>query len=324
MRTRTLGALALAACVAAPLFALAQSFPNRAVKIVVATSPGGTTDLLARALAQGLSESWGQPVVVENRPGANEIIGVTAVSKAPADGYTLAFSDCAAYVINPNLHKNLPYDSLRDFTPVITLARPSPVLVAGASLPANNFRELVALAKSDPGRLSYGSFGNGSYPHISMENLKRLAGVEITHVPFKGSSPALAALLSGQISLMMVNLGNVQAHVKSGKLKLLAAATPKRLALAPQLPTISESGLPGFQASTWWGMLAPAGTPREVVAKLNAESNRILASPAFAEKYLVGNTLEAIGNTPEQAAELIKSDLVHWAALVKASGAQID
>jgi tripartite-type tricarboxylate transporter receptor subunit TctC len=326
MRTRILGALAapLVVLLAAAPFCMAQNYPARPVKIVVATSPGGTTDMLARALAQGLSESWGQPVVVENRPGANEIIGVSAVAKAPADGYTLAFSDCAAYVINPNLHKNLPYDSVRDFSPVITLARPSPVLVAGPTLAANNFRELIALAKSAPGTLSYGSFGNGSYPHISMENLKRLTGVDIAHVPFKGSSPALTALLSGQISLMLVNLGNVDAHVKSGKLKLLAAATSKRLALVPNLPTIAESGLPGFEASTWWGMLAPAGTPREVIAKINADSNRILSSQAFSDKYLARNGLEPVGNTPEQAAELIKSDLVHWAALVKASGAQID
>lgn len=323
MKTRILSALALFAAFTAG-FAVAQTYPSRAVKIVVATSPGGTTDLLARALARGLSESWGQPVVVENRPGANEIIGVTAVSKSAPDGYTLAFSDCAAYVINPNLHKNLPYDSVRDFTPVITLARPSPVLVANSSLAANSFPDLVALVKSEPNKLSYGSFGNGSYPHISMENLKRLAGVEISHVPFKGSAPALTALLSGQISLMLVNLGNVQSNVKAGKLKLLSAATPKRLLLVPNLPTISESGLPGFQASTWWGMLAPAGTPREIIAKLNGESNKILATPSFAEKYLIGNTLEPVGNTPEEAAELIKTDLVHWATLVKASGAQID
>lgn len=316
--------LSIVALAFAASCAFAQSYPNRTVKIVVATSPGGTTDLLARALAQGLSEAWSQPVVVENRPGANEIIGVTAVSKAAPDGYTLAFSDCAAYVINPNLHKNLPYDSVRDFTPVITLARASPVLVANASVPAATFKELVALAKPEHGQLSYGSFGNGSYPHISMENLKRLTGTDISHVPFKGSAPALTALLAGQISVMMVNLGNVQAHVASGKLKLVAAATGKRLALLPNLPTIAESGVPGFEAGTWWGMLAPAGTPREAVTKLNAESNKLLAAPAFAEKYLTKNTLEPVGNTPEQAAELIKTDLVHWAALVKASGAQID
>lgn len=310
------------ACV--PFIVDAQTYPSKPVKIVVPTSPGGTTDMLARAVGQGLSEEWGQPVVIENRPGANEIIGVGSVAKAPADGYTLIISDSAAYVINPHLYKTLPYSSPRDFAPVVALARPSPVLVAGISLKANDFQELLALAKVAPGALSYGSFGNGSYAHISMEQLKKLTGIDIVHVPFKGSSPALNALLAGQISLMLVNLGNVDAHVKSGRLKLLAAATGKRLALRPELATISESGVPGFEAGTWWGMLAPANTPREVVARINADANKVLANPEFRERYVNKQGLEPVGNTPEQFASLIKSDLERWATLVKASGAKID
>ena len=317
--------LIVAAAIACmPLLVGAQGYPSKPVRIVVPTSPGGTTDTLARAVGQGLSEEWSQPVVIENRPGANEIIGVGSVAKAPADGYTLIVSDSAAYVINPHLYKTLPYSPLRDFSPVIALARPSPVLVAGTSLKADNFQQLLALARAGPGALSYGSFGNGSYAHISMEQLKKLAGIDVVHVPFKGSSPALNALLAGQISLMLVNLGNVDAHVKSGRLKLLAAATGKRLALLPELPTISESGVPGFEAGTWWGMLAPASTPREVVARINADANKVLASPEFRERYLNRQSLEAIGNTPEQFASLIKSDLERLAILVKASGAKID
>jgi tripartite-type tricarboxylate transporter receptor subunit TctC len=280
--------------------------------------------MLARAMAQSLSEAWKQPVLVENRPGANQIIGVEAVAKSPADGYTLTFSDSASYVINPHLYKSLPYNSVRDFAPVVALARPSPVLVANVSLGANNFQELLALAKSKPGSLSYGSFGSGSYAHISMEHLKKLAGIDLIHVPFKGSAPALTALLSGQISLMLVNLGNVDAHVKSGKLKLLAAGTGKRLALAPQLPTIAESGVPGFEASTWWGMLAPINTPRDVIARINTDANKVLANPAFRDRYVTRHGLEPVGNTPEQFAALIKSDLDHWANLVKVSGATVD
>ena len=317
--------LIVAAAIACAAFTVgAQAYPGKPVKIVVPTSPGGTTDTLARAVGQGLSERWSQPVVIENHPGANEIIGVGSAAKSPADGYTLIVSDSAAYVINPHLYKALPYNPVSDFAPVVALARPSPVLVAGASLRANNFRELIALAKNAPGSLSYGSFGNGSYAHVSMEQLKKLAGIDIMHVPFKGSSPALNALLAGQITLMLVNMGNVDAHVKSGRLKLLAAATAKRLVLLPELPTISESGASGFEAGTWWGMLAPANTSPEVIARINADANKVLASPEFRERYLNKQWLEPIGNTPEQFAALIKTDLERWAALVRASGARID
>ena len=320
----TVRLMLVATLICAPAVADAQVYPSRPVKIVVPTSPGGTTDILARSIGQRLGEGWRQPVVVENRPGANEIIGAQSVAKAPADGYTLIVSDSAAFVINPHLYSTLPYDSIRDFAPVTALTRPSPVLVASKTVSANNVQELIARAKASPGTLSYGSFGNGSYAHISMEHLKKLAGIDLVHVPFKGSSPATTALLAGEISLMLVNLGNVDAHVKSGKLKLLAAGTGKRLALLPDLPTISESGVPGFEASSWFGMLAPANTPKEVIAKINADTVKILASQEFREQYVNRQGLETVGNSPEQFAALIKADLERWAGLVRASGARID
>jgi len=302
----------------------AQAYPSKPVKMVVPSAPGGVTDILARTVGQKLTETWGQPVFVENRPGAGQIIGAEVVAKAPGDGYTFIVSDASTFVINPFLYSKLPYDSVRDFTPVVVLAQASPVLAVGASVPASSLQELIALAKSKPGSLSYGSMGSGNYNHISMEQLKQLAGIDIVHVPYKGSTPALTDLLSGQIAVFLVNLSVVEPHAKSGKVKIIAAATAKRLALRPDLPTIAESGFPGFESGTWFGILGPANVPKDIVAKLHTDVTRILSVPEFREQNITKLGLEPVPISPEQFGQVIKSDLERWGRLVKATGAKVD
>jgi tripartite-type tricarboxylate transporter receptor subunit TctC len=302
----------------------AQTYPSKQVKMIVPSAPGGVTDILARTVGQRLSDTWGQPVIVENRPGAGQIIGAEAVAKSSGDGYTLIVSDASTFVINPFLYGKLPYDPVKDFTPVVVLSQASPVLAVGASVPVSNLQELIALAKAKPGSLSYGSMGAGIYNHISMEQLKQLAGVDIVHVPYKGSTPALTDLLSGQIAVFLVNLSVVEPHAKSGKLKIIAAATAKRLALRPDLPTISESGFPGFESGTWFGILGPANLPRDVVAKIHADVTHILSAPEFREQNITKLGLETIAISPDQFAQLIRTDLERWGKLVKATGARVD
>ena len=306
------------------LDASAQAYPSKPVRMIVPSAPGGVTDILARTVGQKLAETWGQPVVVENRPGAGQIIGAVAVAMAPSDGYTFIVSDASTFVINPFLYSKLPYDAVRDFTPVVVLAQASPVLAIGASVPASNLQELIALAKAKPGSLSYGSMGSGNYNHISMEQLKQLAGIDIVHVPYKGSSPALTDLLSGQIAVFLVNLSVVEPHAKSGKLKIIAAATAKRLALRPDLPTVAESGFPGFESGTWFGVLGPANVPKDIVAKLHTDVTRIVAVPEFREQNITKLGLESVPISPEQFGQVIKSDLERWGRLVKATGAKVD
>ena len=310
--------------VLASLTAAAQGYPSKPVKMIVPAAAGGVTDILARTVGQRLTELWGQPVIVENRPGAGQIIGAEAVAKSTSDGYTLIVSDSATFVINPFLYSKLPYESTRDFTPIAVLGQASPVLAVGASVGANSVQELIALAKSKPGSLSYGSMGSGAYNHISMEQLKQLAGVDIVHVPYKGSTPALNDLLAGQISVFLVNLSVVDAQAKAGKVKILAAATAKRLALRPELPTVAEAGFPGFESGTWFGILGPANLAKEIVAKVYADVTRVVGVPEFREQNITKLGLEPVSATPEQFAQLIRKDLERWGKLVKATGAKVD
>lgn len=302
----------------------AQAYPSKPVKMIVPAAPGGVTDILARTVGQRLSDVWGQPVIVENRPGAGQIIGAEVVAKSPGDGYTLIVSDASTFVINPFLYSKLPYDALKDFTPVVVLSQASPVIAVGASVPASSLQELITLAKAKPGSLSYGSMGSGIYNHISMEQLKQLAGIDIVHVPYKGSTPALTDLLSGQIAVFLVNLSVVEPHAKSGKLKIIAAATAKRLALRPDLPTVAESGFPGFESGTWFGILGPAHLPRDIVAKIHADVTRIVSAPDFHEQNITKLGLETVAISPDQFAQLIRTDLEHWGKLVRATGARAD
>lgn len=314
-----IAALALGAAQAS-----AQQFPSRAVKIVVPTSAGGATDAFSRALAPRLSEIWGQSVLVENRPGANQILGADYVSKSAPDGYTLLVSDASSFVMNPHLYRKLPYDGLDGFTPITVLVRFPWVIAVHPSVPANTFQELVAYAKANPGKLSYGSFGLGSSAHISMDYLKNLLGIDIVHVPYKGAGPAVIDLLSGQIQMMMVTPLLVEPQARAGRLKLIAAATAQRIPALPDLPTVAESGVPGYEAGTWFALVGPAGMSRGIVAKIYADTMKILDNPAFREQYVTKQWFEVVGNTPEQFAGFLKSEYQRWDRLIKLSHVTVE
>ena len=301
-----------------------QGFPAKPVRMIVPSSAAGATDTFARGLAPRLAQAWRAPVVVENRPGANQIIGSELVSKSAPDGYTLLLTEASSLVMNPHLYKKLPYDALNGFTPITALVRFPWVVAVHASLPAGSIQEFVALAKANPGKLSYGSFGLGSSGHISVDYLKNLLGIDIVHVPYKGGGPAVADLLSGQISMMMVTPLLVETHARAGKLKLIAAATAGRIAALPGLPTIAESGVPGYEAGTLLALMGPAGMPREIVAKIHADALQVLADPAFREQHVTRQWFEVIGNTPEQFSVFLESEYQRWGRLIRLSRVTVE
>ena len=305
-----------------PFPALAQPFPSRPVKIVVPAAAGGATDALSRSVASRLAEVWNQPVVVENRPGATQIIGGEYVAKSAPDGYTLLVSDAATFVMNHILHKNLPY-TRSSFTPITVLTRFPWVIVVHPSIPATSFPELVAHARANPGKLSYGSFGLGSSGHISMDYLKNLLGVDIVHVPYKGAGPAVTDLLAGQIQLMMVTPLLVEPHARAGKLRLIAAATRERIPRLPELPTVSESGVPGYDAGTWFALAGPAGMPRELTHAIYGAVKSVLYEPAFKEKYIDKQWFEIVANTPEDFATFLGTEFERWENLIRLSGVKV-
>lgn len=303
--------------------AAAQTYPAKPIRFIVPFAPGGSTDLVARILAQRLPEALGQAVVVDNRGGAGGVIGAELAARAPADGYTIVLGSPGPLTINPNLLARMPYDTLRDFSP-ITLATISPfILVLHPSLPVRSVQELVALARVRPGQLNYGSAGNGSVGHFSAEQFKSLAGVNLVHVPYKGAGPAVTDLVGGQLHLMFENLPTVLPHIRSGKLRALAVGTRKRSALVPEYPTISEAGVPGYESSTAFGVLAPAKTPAAVIGRLNQEIVKILNSPDIKER-LSAQGLEAAGGTPQQYAAHLKEELAKYGRIVKAAGIKLD
>jgi len=298
------------------------AYPTKPVRFIVPFAPGGSTDLLARFLAPRLTETLGQPVVVDNRGGAGGVIGAELAARAPADGYTIVLGSPGPLTINPNLQR-VPYDTLRDFSP-ITLATISPfTLVVHPSTPAGSVKELVALAKAKPGQLNYGSAGNGSVGHFSSEQFKALAGVDIVHVPYKGAGPAVADLVGGRLHLMFENLPTILPHVRSGKLKMLAVGTKTRSALVPEYPTVAEAGVPGYESSTAFGVLAPAKTPAAVITRLNQDTVKALQTAELKEK-LSGLGLEAVGGTPQQYAAHLKEELAKYGRIVKAAGIRLD
>ena len=299
------------------------TYPTKAVRLIVPFPPGGTTDILARAVAQTLSESWGQQVIVDNHPGAGGNIGSDLVAKAPHDGYTLLMGTVGTHAINPSLYAKMPYDHVKDFAPVILVAGVPNVLVVNPSVPAHSVQELIALAKANPGKLNFASSGNGTSIHLSGELFKTMTGTQITHVPYKGSAPALTDLIGGQVQLMFDNLPSSLAFIKAGKLRALAVTSSTRSAALPDVPTLAESGLPGFEASSWFGVLAPAGTPREVVVKLNGAIDAWLSSAQAREK-LASQGAVAAGGPPDAFARHIATESDKWAKVVKASGAHID
>ncbi len=299
------------------------AYPNRPVKILVAFPAGQATDLVARALGQKLSESLGQPFVVENKAGAGGIIGTDLGAKSAPDGYTLIMSSSGPLAVNPGLYRKLPYDPIKDFVP-ITLAAIVPLfLVAHPSFPANSVKELVAYAKSKPGRVDYASGGNGVTNHLAMELFKSAAGLFMVHVPYKGGPPALNDLIAGQVSVMFETGPGALPHVKTGRLKALAVGSVTRSSAMPNLPTVAESGYPGFEAVAWIGLVAPTGTPQPIVNKLNAEVLKALKMPDIRERFLALGA-DPVGNSPEEFGSYIKSEIAKWGKAVKSSGAQVD
>ncbi|MFO1310712.1 MAG: tripartite tricarboxylate transporter substrate binding protein [Burkholderiales bacterium] len=298
----------------------AQAYPDKPVRIVVPYAAGGAVDLVARGIGQPLQEALKQPVVVENRPGAGGNIGMEAVAKAAPDGYTLLMAS-NAIATNNALFPKLTFDGRRDFTPVARIGYAPLVIVVPASSPAKSLRDLIAQAKAEPGKLTYATAGNGSSGHLAGELFKSTAKVDVTHVPYKGGAPAITDLLGERISFMPINAVEVMSHIKAGKLRALAVASDKRFPLLPDVPTATEAGLPGYEATVWWGLVAPAKTPREVVSKLNAEANKALAEPAVARRFDdMGVVLTP--QTPDQFGAYIAAQTDLWSGVVKAGGIQ--
>jgi len=295
--------------------ALAQ-YPAKPIRLIVPFAAGGGNDNVARLVGKHLSDSLGQPLVIDNRPGAGGVLGAELAAKSAPDGYTLFLGGVGSHAINPNLNDSLPYDPIRDFAPVALLATAPLVLVVHPSVPADSFKAFVALARARPGQLNYASNGNGSSSHLAAVMFDSMTGVDMVHVPYKGLSPALADLLSGRVQLMFSSVVAILAHIKAEKLRGLAVTGARRLPSMPDLPTIAESGLPGYEASSWYGVLAPAGTPREIVARLNAELVKALAQPEV-RTSLLAEGAEPIGGSPEQFAAHIRSEMERLGKLIR-------
>jgi tripartite-type tricarboxylate transporter receptor subunit TctC len=310
----------VAALLLAASTALAQPYPSKPIRIVVAFPPAGPTDIIARLLGPKLTETLGQPVVIENRTGAGGNVPSAQVAKAPADGYTLLFTT-SALAINASLYKNLQYDALRDLAPVSVLAESPNLLVASQSVPAKDLGELVALARSKPGALNYSSAGAGTSQHLAGELFKMRTGTDIVHIPYKGTAPSLAGVMSGEVQFSFANVPAILGHVRSGRLRALAVAGAQRSELMPDVPTMKEAGVQGVEVSVWYGLLAPAGTPREIMATLADASMKAARSPELKPRLIEQGT-EPIGSTPEQFARLLREDIAKYAEAVRISGAR--
>jgi len=296
--------------------ALAQ-YPTKPVHVVVPYPAGGAVDAFARVLTQQLSEMWGQQVVVDNRPGASTMIGAEQVAKSTPDGYTLLLTAELTLAIVPYLYEKIPYDPLRDFAPIVALVSATQALVANPSLPVKTVKDLVALAKAKPGQLTYGSFGNGSTGHLNMEVLQAMTGARFNHIPYNGAGPAMNDVIGGHIDFMLAALSIVKGNVQAGKLRMIGVGSNHRSSEFPDVPTISESGAPGFEAKSWFGLVAPAGTPPDVIKKINQDVTKVISDRAFAEKFLAAQGLEPIIGTPEQFAALVRAETVRWGKVVK-------
>ena len=296
------------------------AYPQKPIRMVVPFPAGGGTDILARLVGQKMSEALGQQIITENRPGAGGTIGTDVASKAPADGYTIIMVS-GSHAINPGLYLKLPYDTVNDFAPISQLATSPGILVVHPALPVKTVRDLITLARAKPGQLNYASAGSGTPPHLAGELFKTMARVDIVHIPYKGNVPAFADMLAGQVSLSFPSMPSAVPHLKSGRLRALGVTTAKRSPAAPNIPTIAESGLPGYESTSWYGMLAPARTPPAIVTRLHEVIVAVLASPDMKDK-LGSQGLDPVGNTPQQFAAVIKSEITKWAKVVKASGAR--
>lgn len=316
---RWIGGMLAALMIAAP--AWAQPYPTKPIRMVVPSAPGSGPDLIARVVAQKLTESLGKPVVADPRPGAGGSLGAEIVAKSPPDGYTLIMGSAGSHSVNTALYPKLPYDALKDFAPVSLVSTAPNILIVHPSMPVKTVKDLVALAKAKPGDLTFGSGGNGSTAHLSGELFRVLAKVNMVHVPFKGAPAAVIGVMTGEISLAILNLPPALPHVRSGKLKALGVSTATRSSAVPDIPTIAEAGLPGYDAGTWYGLLAPAGTPGEIIARLNAELVKGLRS-AEMKKRIAAEGGDVIGGTPDEFTAVIKRDIEKWTRVVAASGAK--
>jgi len=319
IRVVTPGCIALAA---AGQGLAADAYPSKPIRIVVAYTPAGTTDILARIIGQKMNESWGQPVIVENRPGAAGNIGTELAARSTPDGYTLLMGTTGTHAINVNLYRKLSWHSLRSFAPVSLVAMVPNIMVVNNAVPVKNVKELIAYAKANPGKINYGSPGNGSTAHLSMELFKGMTGTKLVHIPYKGSAGVLADVMGGQISVTIDNMPVYLPQVQAGKIRALAVSPAKRSPAAPDLPTIAESGVPGYDSGAWFGLLAPAGTPKAIVDKLSAETVRILKL-ADVSRRISELGAEPAGGTPEQFSALIKSEIAKWAKVIKEANVEL-
>lgn len=321
MKTLMPVALLAAALLSLPTHA-ATAFPTKPIRIIVAYTPAGTTDILARAIGQKMSEAWNQPVIVDNRAGAAGNIGTEVAARATPDGHTLLMGTAGTHGINVSLYRKLSWHPVNDFAPVSLSAMVPNIMVVNNSLPVKNVREFVAHVKANPGKLSYGSPGNGSTAHLSMELFKSMTGSTIVHIPYKGSAGVLTDVMGGQIAVTIDNMPPYIPQVKAGKIRALAVSTNKRSSAMPDLPTIAEAGVPGYEAGAWFGLLAPTGTPKAIVAQLSAESARIIKLPDVSKRVSELGA-EPVGSTPEQFGELIKTEIAKWAKVIKDANVEL-
>lgn len=315
--------LAAAAAAFSAVSRIAWGYAAKTVRIIVPIAPGGAVDNMARAISIPLGQALGQAVVIDNRPGANAIIGLELCAKSAADGYTLCMTNSDSISVNPNLYSKLPYDSARDFAPIIQVGFIETVMAVNSTVQVDSLRELLALAKLKPGTIAWSSFGNGSIGHLYMEWLKNRTGAVFNHVPYKGAAPALTALLAGEVQVSMVGLGVANPAFKAGKIKLLAMVGSKRSPVAPDVPSFSEQGLE-FGARPWMGMFAPVGTPREIVSRVNTEVSKIITEPSFKERYLTSQAITPAGESPAQFSEFLRTDREEAAKLVRTAAVRLD
>jgi tripartite-type tricarboxylate transporter receptor subunit TctC len=313
--------IAILLCAALP--ALAQSYPSKPVKLIVPFPPGGAVDYYARAVQPRLAENLGQPILIENRAGAGGMVGADAVAKSPPDGYTLLVGNIAALAMNVGIYSKMTYDPVKDLTPILRTVAVNYVMAVHPSVPARSVAEFVAHARANPGKLSYGSAGSGSAPHLATELLKQRAGIDLLHVPFKGGGPMVTDLLGGQIEMVIADQANLMPHVKAGRLRALAVGTLERSSVHPELPTIAEAGFPGFEARAWQGIVGPAGMAPDIVKRLNAAFIRAMAAPEVHQRLLEGG-LDPIVGTPEAFGEFIRAEIAKWSKVAKDVGARVD
>jgi tripartite-type tricarboxylate transporter receptor subunit TctC len=316
--TKRLGPLVLLAALAGAPAAQAQSYPARTITLTVTAAAGGVTDVVARALGQRLAQAWGQQVVIENKGGGAHVVGAQSVAKAAPDGYSLLVAEAGTFTINPTLYGNgkLPYDEEKDFIPITGIVRINQALLGHPSLPANDVRELIELARKTPGELTYGTAGIGSAPHMNMVLFESMAGVKLVPVHYRGAAPALTDVIAGHVKLMSVSVSLALPPFRTGQIKIFGVGSGKRMPLAPDIPTVAENGLPGYEATTWFGLFATAGTPQPIVTKINAEVVKTLADPQFREKFLAPQMFEPMASSPEEFADYIKAQTRKWAKVI--------